>query len=162
MMKNILEYRGYFAKIEYSVEDQLLYGKIEGINDLVNFESDKTESIEQEFHLAVDEYLELCRDLGKSPDKAYSGTFNVRIHPELHRAVALQAIRNNESLNNTVEKALQAYVYDSTSEKVEKIWNVVSTISYAAQNVSSASYNSRNSNIYSFSSFKREGEIAHV
>ena len=47
-MKNILQYKGYFTKIEYSVEDRLLYGKIEGIKDLVNFESESVEEIEQE------------------------------------------------------------------------------------------------------------------
>ena len=86
-MKNILQYKGYFTKIEYSVEDRLLYGKIEGIKDLVNFESENVEEIEQEFKNAVDDYLELCQELGQEPDKTYSGTFNVRISPALHRAV---------------------------------------------------------------------------
>ena len=54
-MKNILQYKGYFTKIEYSVEDRLLYGKIEGIKDLVNFESENVEEIEQEFKNAVDD-----------------------------------------------------------------------------------------------------------
>lgn len=71
-MKNILEYRGYFTKIEYSAEDQVLYGKIEGINDLVNLESNKLEDIVAEFHSAVDDYLEMCRCFGKEPDKEYS------------------------------------------------------------------------------------------
>ena len=59
-MKNILQYKGYFTKIEYSVEDRLLYGKIEGIKDLVNFESESVEEIEQEFKNAVDDYFGLC------------------------------------------------------------------------------------------------------
>ena len=105
-MKNILQYKGYFTKIEYSVEDRLLYGKIEGIKDLVNFESENVEEIEQEFKNAVDYYLELCQELGQEPDKTYSGTFNVRISPALHRAVVLQAIKKGDSLNNTVEKAI--------------------------------------------------------
>ncbi|MBE6938283.1 MAG: type II toxin-antitoxin system HicB family antitoxin [Ruminococcaceae bacterium] len=109
-MKNILEYKGYYAKIEYSVEDHVLYGKIEGIKDLVNFESDSVDNIEKEFQSAVDDYLDLCRELGQEPDKAYSGTFNIRISPELHRAVAMQAIKNGVSLNNTVETALDQYV----------------------------------------------------
>ena len=109
-MKNILEYKGYFAKIEYSVEDHVLYGKIEGIKDLVNFESDSVENIEKEFQCAVDDYLELCHELGQEPDKTYSGTFNIRISPELHRAVAMQAIKNGVSLNNTVETALDLFV----------------------------------------------------
>lgn len=109
-MKNILEYKGYFTKIEYCAESRMLYGKIEGIKDLVNFESNNPKEIEHEFQMAVDDYLALCEDLGQTPDKAYSGTFNVRVAPDLHRAVAMRAIKNGESLNSTVEKALQVYV----------------------------------------------------
>lgn len=69
-MKNLLQYKGYSTKIEYSAEDQLFYGKIEDIKDLVNFESKDADQIEQEFHNAVDDYLELCKELGKEPDKA--------------------------------------------------------------------------------------------
>lgn len=140
-MKNVLEYKGYLARIEYSVEDRVLYGKIEGIRDLINFESDSIDNIENEFHCAVDDYLEMCEALGEVPDKAYSGTFNVRINPLLHRKVALQAFRNGETLNSTVEKAIEAYTNDTTSQRVEEIWNAVSSYSEKASNVSSANYN---------------------
>ena len=138
-MKNILQYRGYFTKIEYSVEDRLLYGKIEGIKDLVNFESESVEEIEKEFKNAVDDYLELCQALGQDPDKTYSGTFNVRISPALHRAVALQAIKTGDSLNNTVEKAIDSFINDNTKQTVEAIWSVVSERQYNAQPNSCAS-----------------------
>lgn len=139
MMKNILQYKGYFTKIEYSVEDRILYGKIEGIKDLVNFESESVEDIEQEFKNAVDDYLELCQELGQEPDKTYSGTFNVRISPELHRAIALQAIRTGDSLNSTVEKAIDSFINDNTKQTVDAIWSVVSEQQYSFQSNSSAS-----------------------
>lgn len=140
-MKNVLEYKGYLTRIEYSVEDRVLYGKIEGIKDLVNFESDSIDKIEYEFHCAVDDYLEMCKELGESPDKAYSGTFNVRIHPTLHRKIAMMAFKQGETLNSTVEKAIAAYMDDTTSQRVEDIWNAVSAYSEKVSNVSSANYN---------------------
>ncbi len=109
-MKNVLEYKGYLAKIEYSVEDRVLFGKIEGIRDLVNFESESAAEIEKEFQNAVDDYLEFCSMVGKKPDKAYKGTFNVRITPELHKEISLLAIKNGDSLNQAVEKAIRSYV----------------------------------------------------
>lgn len=109
MMSNILEYKGYLAKIEYSAADGVLYGKIEGIKDLVNFESETAAGIEQEFHSAVDDYLALCAELGQEPDKAYSGTFNVRISPELHRKLAQLATKNGATLNAEAEKAIAEY-----------------------------------------------------
>lgn len=56
-MNNILEYKGYTTKIKYSSDDNVYYGKIEGIEDFVNFESDSVENIETEFHRAVNDYL---------------------------------------------------------------------------------------------------------
>ncbi len=117
-MKNILEYKGYYAKVEYSSEDKVLFGKIEGINDLVNFESDSTEGIEKEFREAVDDYLEFCKEVGKEPDKVYKGTFNVRITPELHKKAALIALKNGDSLNRTIEKALEEYTKNTTRTEV--------------------------------------------
>lgn len=110
MMKNMLEYKGYHTKIEFETDTLKLHGKIEGIRDFVNFESDDPSEIEKEFHDAVDDYIEFCKEVGKEPDKEYKGSFNVRISPELHREVATVAYKNGESLNQTVEKAIQSYV----------------------------------------------------
>lgn len=109
-MNNIFKYKGYVARVEYSVEDHVLYGKIEGIKDLVNFESDSIDGIEHEFQCAVDDYLSMCEEMGELPDKAYSGTFNVRVSPLLHRKLAMQAFEEGETLNGTVEKALEMYL----------------------------------------------------
>ncbi len=109
-MNNILEYRGYYTKVEYSAEDHVLYGKIEGIRDLVNFESENAENVEKEFHEAVDDYLAFCSDLGQAPDKPYKGLFNVRISPELHRKAAIAADKRGESLNAFVADAIRAAV----------------------------------------------------
>ena len=63
----------------------MLRGKIEGINDFVNFEYADIQNVEKEFHEAVDDYLEFCKEVGKEPDKEYKGSFNVRISLELHK-----------------------------------------------------------------------------
>ena len=109
-MNNILEYKGYYTKIEYSVEDQVLYGKIEGIKDLVNFECENLADVEKEFHDAVDDYLAFCEDLGQSPEKPYKGVFNVRVSPELHRRAAIAADKKGETLNAFVTDAIRAAV----------------------------------------------------
>lgn len=117
--KNVLEYKGYHTTIEFDIETFVLHGKIEGINDFVNFQSDNPREIEQEFHAAVDDYLEFCQETGKEPDKEYKGTFNVRIKPELHKKLAILALKNGESLNTTVEKAIQEYVEGSSITNIQ-------------------------------------------
>ncbi len=68
-MCNKLEYKGYHTHIEIDFEDNMFYGKIEGISDLVNFMSDipdGAQGIIQEFHSAVDDYLAFCSELGEA------------------------------------------------------------------------------------------------
>ena len=113
-MANILRYNEYYTKIEYSSEDNILYGKIEGINDLVNFESESALEIEKEFHEAVDDYLAFCESVGKDPNKSYKGTFNVRISPEAHRKIALKALRDGTTLNQEVTKAINQYLEEKS------------------------------------------------
>ena len=110
-MENTLQYKGYFTHINYSAEDMVLHGKIEGIDDLVTFESEQASEIEKEFHAAVDDYLEYCKELGKEPAKTYKGTFNIRIEPELHKAIAQEAMKKGISLNQAVEKAIDQFVF---------------------------------------------------
>ena len=117
--KNILEYKGYHTVIEFDVDALVLRGKIEGIDDFVNFESNDPKAIENEFHIAVDDYLEFCKAVGKEPDKEYKGTFNVRIQPDLHKKLAVLASKTGESLNTTVERAIQMYVEGSSVTNTE-------------------------------------------
>ena len=67
-MCNKLEYKGYWTHIEIDFKANMLYGKIEGIRDLVNFESETISGIVQEFHSAVDDYLAFCSDLSEAPN----------------------------------------------------------------------------------------------
>ncbi len=64
----LLRYRGYSAKPEYSAEDRIFCGRILGISDLVDFQSEEADGIENEFHKAVDDYLQYCMENGKCPE----------------------------------------------------------------------------------------------
>ena len=108
--RNILEYKGYHTRVECSLEDGVLFGKIEGIRDLVTFECDSIPEAEAEFHKAVDDYLEFCAEVGKEPEKEYKGQFNVRIAPELHRRLAIEAFKADVSMNTYVEEAIKEKV----------------------------------------------------
>lgn len=73
--QNVLEYKGYHTRVELDTDDMILVGKIEGINDFVNFECENLDEVEKEFHQAVDDYLEFCAEMGKNPEKEYKGAF---------------------------------------------------------------------------------------
>jgi predicted HicB family RNase H-like nuclease len=106
-MSNLLNYKGYYGNVEYSSEDDCFFGKLIGINDLVTFEGKSTDELKTAFHEAVDDYLLMCERHGKPPEKAYKGSFNVRIQPELHRQAALMAAARGMSLNAFVEEVIR-------------------------------------------------------
>ena len=65
---NYLIYKGYYTKIMYSANSEVLYGKIEGISALVSFESESLQDIKLEFMNAVNEYLDICEKNGIEPE----------------------------------------------------------------------------------------------
>ena len=98
-MKN-LEYKGYTGSIEYSKEDDLLYGKALGIQGLISFEGATGNELEADFIKAIDSYLSECKRDEIAPEKPFKGSFNVRIPATLHQKAALLAKEAKTSLNN--------------------------------------------------------------
>ena len=108
---NTMAYKGYIGSVNYSDKDQVFFGKIEGINGLVNFEGESVKELTEAFHEAVDDYLAYCQDEGIEPDKSYTGVLNVRLTPAIHRQIAMLALQAGLSIN--------AYIKDALEEKVE-------------------------------------------
>ena len=106
-MNNTMEYKGYVGSVEFSEEDALFYGKVLGIRALISYEGTNAAELVADFHGAVDDYLELCAQSGTEPEKAYKGSFNVRISPELHKQAVIAAMSHNMSLNSFVETSIQ-------------------------------------------------------
>ncbi|BDF70093.1 DNA repair protein HhH-GPD [Oscillospiraceae bacterium] len=112
-MKNFMEYKGYTGSVEYSEEDDCLFGKVLGIRSLISYEGDSVASLREDFQSGVDDYLETCSAKGVAPEKPYKGTFNVRVSPEVHREVAMRAAEMGMSLNSFVANILQQAVQAS-------------------------------------------------
>ena len=106
-MNGSIEYKGYIGSLEFSAEDGVLFGKVLGIRALISYEGNDVKSLVEDFHGAVDDYLALCEAEGMKPEKAYKGSFNVRISPELHRNAALRAQEEGVSLNSFVGQAIR-------------------------------------------------------
>ena len=109
-MNNTMEYKGYIGTVEFSAVDEVFYGKVLGIRALISYEGTTARELIEDFHGAVDTYLELCLAQHTEPEKAYKGSFNVRISPELHKQAVVCATSQQISLNSFVENALKNYV----------------------------------------------------
>ena len=107
IMKKGMEYKGYKAAIEYDAEDNILVGRVLGIADTLVFHGESVDELNKMFKQSTDNYLDLCKRVGKEPEKAYKGSFNVRISPDLHRKIAIEAAEEKMTLNQYVIKALE-------------------------------------------------------
>ena len=105
-MNNTMTYKGYTAIVGFSAEDECLVGHIAGINDVIGFHADSVEEIRKVFHETVDDYLATCAKIGREPNKPYSGKVTLRMPPELHARLAVQAETHGSSLNNWLVSAL--------------------------------------------------------
>ncbi|MES9905159.1 MAG: type II toxin-antitoxin system HicB family antitoxin [Sedimenticola sp.] len=103
----LMQYKGFYGSIEASVEDGCLYGKLEFIDPLVNYEGDTVHALETAFHEAVNDYIQTCQTLNVEPQKPYRGSFNVRIGRGLHRAAVIAAKQRNMNLNELVTQAIK-------------------------------------------------------
>ena len=104
---NTLEYKGFIGSVDFSEPDGVLFGKIEGINALVNYEGESVKELTNAFHEAVDDYLILCEEEGIEPHKSYSGSLNVRLTPDIHSRVAILAKKVGISINAFIRKAVE-------------------------------------------------------
>ena len=109
-MKDILNYKGFIGSVHFSADDNVFYGKVEGINDLVTFEGETVTGLTQAFRHVVDEHIKDCEAENIAPEKSYKGNFNVRISPELHRRIAVTAKMKGVSINKFVSEALSKTV----------------------------------------------------
>ena len=105
-MSNWLSYKNYNGTVEYSKEDDCLFGKVIGIKSLLSYEGESIKELKADFHKVIDEYLADCRERNVEPELPFKGTFNIRISPELHRNIALYAMEHGKSLNAAVEEAI--------------------------------------------------------
>ena len=106
-MKDKLIYQDFIGSVHFVAEDELFYGRVEGINDLVTFEGESVQTLKKSFQEAVDDYIQLCQEAGKDPFKSFKGSFNVRIDPDLHRKAFEQATLSGLTLNQFVKQAIE-------------------------------------------------------
>ena len=109
-MKDIIKYKDFIGSVHFSSEDEIFYGKIEGIDDLVTFEGKSVDELKTSFKEAVEDYIEICKTHNKELHKSYKGSFNVRLKPIVHKKAAYRSLEEGISLNQLTEKAIRKYL----------------------------------------------------
>ena len=110
-MKNIMRYKGYWAEIKYSDEDECFYGIIEGLeHDSISFEGYTVKELKKDFKDAIDDYLNFCKETGDIPEKQCKGSLNVRLGTELHTKAKMKSIEEHISINELIKNAVALYL----------------------------------------------------
>ncbi len=106
-----MRYKGYWAEIKYSDEDECFCGYIEGLKeDIISFEGESVKDLKRDFKNAIEDYLKTCKELNKEPEKQCKGSLNIRLGVELHNKVKMKSIEKNISINELIKNAVSAYL----------------------------------------------------
>jgi predicted HicB family RNase H-like nuclease len=103
-----LHYKGYTGSVEYSDEDNCLYGKVLGLSkNCITYEGTTLDELRTDFEAGINDYLNYCEASGIEPAKPYSGTLNLRIPPEIHNKIAFLAAQKGVSINTVIKQTLE-------------------------------------------------------
>ncbi len=102
----MLRYKGFSGRVEYDESVSVFHGEVLDTRDVITFEGTTVEELEAAFRESVDDYLDFCQQRGESPDKPFSGRLMVRLPPDLHRELFLEAKRRGTSLNQVIAERL--------------------------------------------------------
>ncbi|HEX3656695.1 MAG TPA: type II toxin-antitoxin system HicB family antitoxin [Pirellulales bacterium] len=109
-------YKGYFGHAEYDADAGIFHGDVIGTRDVITFEGKTIEDLNKEFCESIEDYLDMCKENGRPPERPFSGNFVVRIPPELHKRASRLAEARGVSLNALVTELIE----DAASEKQPK------------------------------------------
>jgi predicted HicB family RNase H-like nuclease len=110
---NTMTVDGYHAKIEYDDDLELFRGEILGLSGGANFYGKNPKELRAEFKKSLRVFLDVCEVKGIAPRRHFSGKFNLRIPPELHEKLAIEAQAQGKSINTLAQEALQQRVASS-------------------------------------------------
>lgn len=112
---SVLSYKDYHGCFEYDQEADIFHGQVMNLTDIITFQGRSIDELKQALADSVEDYLEFCAEEGKTPEKPYSGRFNVRLSPKVHQLLALEAARDGVSLNSWVAQTLSKAVANTPS-----------------------------------------------
>ncbi|MEP7219265.1 MAG: type II toxin-antitoxin system HicB family antitoxin [Bacteroidota bacterium] len=110
----MLKYKGYTGKIEPDFDAMIIHGQVIDLTDVLTFRGESLREVEADFRHTIDDYLELCKELGKTPQRPFSGTLSIRVPPELHKRIAIRAASESKSINQWLIEACENYLRPSS------------------------------------------------
>lgn len=108
----MLSYKNYIGNIKFDDEAEMFYGEVVNTRDVITFQGKTAKELKKAFIDSIEDYLAFCAERKEAPDKPFSGKFNLRIDPLLHKEAYIIAQEEGISLNQLVTKAVSHYVHE--------------------------------------------------
>ena len=108
----MLMYKGYIGHVEFDDEADIFHGEVINTRDVITFQGRTVKELKKAFHDSIEDYLDFCKERNEEPEKPFSGKFNLRIDPELHRQVYITARQNKVSLNQWIAEAIRHHIQE--------------------------------------------------
>jgi len=102
----MLEHKGYIGHISFDDDAEFFHGEVINTRDVITFQGDSVKAIKKAFVESVEDYLAFCAERNEAPEKPFSGRFNLRLEPEVHRDAYISARQAGMSLNSWVKNAI--------------------------------------------------------
>ena len=108
----MLTYKGYLGHVGFDDDAEIFHGEVMNTRDVITFQGKSVTEIKKAFHDSVDDYLAFCEERNEEPDKPFSGKFNLRLDPDLHRQVYITAKQHKMSLNQWIAEAIRHHIHE--------------------------------------------------
>ena len=105
---NTMNHKGYTARIEFDERDNIFVGRVLGLRSIISFHGETVSDLRHEFEVAIEDFLNDCKEQGVKPEKPASGKLMLRVSPEIHGAALVAAQASGKSLNQWATEVLQS------------------------------------------------------
>ena len=106
----MIQHKGYVGVFEFDPSIDAFHGEVMNTRDVITFQGRSVDELRAAMQSSVEDYLDMCAEDGVNPEKPFSGKFQFRGPPELHRRLAEVAKRRGLSMNALVHELLEAGV----------------------------------------------------
>ena len=105
---NTMNHKGYTAPIEFDERDNISVGRVLGLRSIISFHCETVADLRHEFEVAIEDFLNDCKEQGVKPEKPASGKLMLRVSLEIHGAALVAAQASGKSLNQWATEVLQS------------------------------------------------------
>lgn len=103
----MMKYKGYAGIVAYDDDAKIFHGEVIGLRDVITFQGTTVRDLEKAFKDSINDYLDWCAERGEAPEKTYSGNIRLRMQPDLHAQLVVEAAQRGVSLNELIQDKLK-------------------------------------------------------